>query len=478
MIKRIFFIMCAILFILTGCSEKQSINKKREVASDKVSSNVEENESTNVNKQRENSDLDTIISISVPKTLDDLRKTPPGRLSKDIPYEKETSQIWGDFDISEYKEQTLQKLKELTAVTDDVDTIFKGLLYYLGSNSYSQSIERLTDYNGGLYEPYLPQPGDIKTTSEKKIKSSGKAIILLDASSSMLLNVDGKQKMNIAKTAVGRFASTVGQDNEISLYVYGHKGTQDDKDKILSCSSIEEVYPLQRYVAKRFSKSVEEIQAKGWTPLAEAIKTAKAKTASLSGAITLYIVSDGAETCGGNPVKEARSFANENNQRKVNIIGFDVDQKSENQLKEVAKAGNGEYISAKNTNELDNSIEKKWVPSIYDVMKKHNSLLKNWGRTWNNLTERSALADRILYASYNEKSRFTQAIALMRSNHLLSEEKLVQLGNLVNHYQQNIVKEKEKLEKIKSEEENKELNRIQNKVLEWEKEMEQLRKSQ
>ncbi|MGE8205990.1 vWA domain-containing protein [Heyndrickxia sp. NPDC080065] len=474
MYKRISVIVCFALLLMTGCSGTQDVTKQKEEKVDKTSPNRKVNENKNESTQAVNIDFEKIKAYISPNTLDDLTKMPPGLLSKDVPYEKETSQVWGNFDMSDYQGAMVEKLRALTAETDDVDTIYKGLLYYLGSNSYSQSIERLRDYKGGLYEPYLPEPSDIKT-NRKNPSSPGKALILLDASSSMLLNVDGKQKMKIAKTAVGRFASTIGQENEISLYVYGHKGTQADKDKILSCSSIEEVYPLQHYDANRFSDAVEGIQAKGWTPLAGAIKTVREKTASMDGSITLYIVSDGAETCGGDPIKEAKRFAEENNHRKVNIIGFDVDQKSESQLKKVAKAGNGDYISANTTNELDNSITKKWVPSIFDVMEKHNSLLNNWGKTWTNLTERSALADRILYASYNEKSRLSQAIGLMQSNNLLSNEKLEQLSKLVEDHQQNIVEEMKKLEQAKNEEEKQELARIQKKVDDWGKRMDKLR---
>ena len=196
-----------------------------------------------------------------------------------------------------------------------------------------------------------------------------KAFLLLDASSSMLLPVDGKQKMGIAKIAVKRFAKTLGEENEVSLYVYGHAGTQEDKDKELSCTKIDEIYPLQNYKEEDFNSTVDEVAAKGWTPLAAAIQTVNEASKDVEGPLTVYIVSDGAETCDGDPVKAAEEFAQDNENRKVNIIGFNVDQKGEDQLKAVAEAGNGEYISADNSEELNNSIAEKWViPSMIDVI--------------------------------------------------------------------------------------------------------------
>ncbi|MCQ6276050.1 VWA domain-containing protein [Bacillus sp. V3B] len=57
----------------------------------------------------------------------------------------------------------------------------------------------------------------------------------------------------------------------------------------------------------------------------------------------LFIVSDGIETCGGNPVEEAKKLANSDLNVKVNIIGFNVDDAGQKQLKETAAAGNGTY---------------------------------------------------------------------------------------------------------------------------------------
>ena len=51
------------------------------------------------------------------------------------------------------------------------------------------------------------------------------------------------------------------------------------------------------------------------------------------------MISDGVETCDGDPVQAAKDLHNSNLNVTVNVIGFDVDQDGRKQLKETAQAG-------------------------------------------------------------------------------------------------------------------------------------------
>ena len=82
----------------------------------------------------------------------------------------------------------------------------------------------------------------------------------------------------------------------------------------------------------------------------------------------VYIVSDGVETCDGNPVAAAKQLHDSEIEAKVNIIGFDVDDEGQNQLKTVAEAGGGEYATVRNPSEFEGVLIKKWKPSMMQVM--------------------------------------------------------------------------------------------------------------
>lgn len=474
MLNKFFLVLIGLSILVAGCTDQQKDDEEKAVA---LQEEEPVSESPEQEEKAEETELDLIRRITIPDSEESLRAQPPGIFTESIPYEKETAQVWGPFGLGDYKEELIEKLAEVTAETQDPEDLFKALHYYIGSNAYDRAATELEEYSVNWFEPYLPEPGEMLEEQEPAV-SPGKTFILLDASSSMLLNVEGKQKMGIAKTAAGRFATTISGVDEMSLVVYGHAGTQNKSDQELSCNTIEEAYPLQQYDAKQFGKALNSVEAKGWTPLANAIKYVRTKMEGSPDNVTLYIVSDGAETCGGDPVAEAKAFADEDERRTVNIIGFDVDAEGENQLKNVAAAGNGEYISAKTIQELDNSIQKQWLPSSQEIMGKSNSLLKHWGQSWDETTTRAALKDRLRYAAMNETDRFRSAISLMRTKKMITPEVADQLTEM-NEAKDELGKQIS-IEKAnrKAEQNEAERQAIIQRVDEWSKRMNELKKAQ
>ena len=75
-----------------------------------------------------------------------------------------------------------------------------------------------------------------------------------------------------AKKAVKEFAASLEGDIRIAIRAYGHKGTNQKKDKELSCAGAEELYPLSAYQEERFTQVIDSLKPSGWTPLAAAIR--------------------------------------------------------------------------------------------------------------------------------------------------------------------------------------------------------------
>ena len=119
------------------------------------------------------------------------------------------------------------------------------------------------------------------------------------------------------------------------------------------------------------SNSLNSFQASGWTPLAGAINDAQRILASYSAdeyENLVYMVSDGVETCDGDPVTAAKQLQNQSIKAKVNIIGFDVDNEGQKQLKQVADSGGGEYVTVNDPADLEVQITKKWQPTIGELV--------------------------------------------------------------------------------------------------------------
>ncbi len=469
--------MIAILLLfLSGCSDKNEVsNEKPKAETEKA---VQEGSGNAQKKEEVKKDniLTEIETVKVPETIEDFANSQPGKLTADFSYEKETAS-WPSLHTLEGIESELtEHLRSVAGETDDVNQLYQSLIYYIGNSAYQQVVNELLAFKPEFDEPYLPEPEKVSEEIVQEKAAPSKAIIMLDASSSMLLNVDGEQKMKIAKSAVRSFAKTIGSASEVSLYVYGHAGTQENKDKELSCTTIDEVYPLQKYEEEGFYQAVDGVEAKGWTPLAGAIKKAYEVSQSLEGEITLYIVSDGAETCDGDPITEAKQFVQGHENRKVNIIGFDVDEKQENQLKAVAEAGQGAYFSAKNTEELKSTVIQKWVPpGLIDIIGKQWSTPKGtFTVAWMNM-DIHKMALKISQAINVEQGRFMGAANVMFAEGLITEEQKEKLIGKIEERGKSLNQLTDQLKEQKLKEIDDEVNRIDKKINDWAERMEQLR---
>nr|WP_285874904.1 VWA domain-containing protein [Halalkalibacter oceani] len=166
--------------------------------------------------------------------------------------------------------------------------------------------------------------------------------ILLDASGSMSQEMEGTTKMTIAKEAVKTFVSSLPEAAHVSLHVYGHEGRDEPE---VSCQQTETMYELSPYEEGAFENAINSFEATGYTPIARAIEEAGAQFPE-KGEHVMYIVSDGHETCGGDPVLAIKAMQESGVSAVVNIIGFDVEEDERAALEAIANAGDGDYFSA------------------------------------------------------------------------------------------------------------------------------------
>lgn len=185
-------------------------------------------------------------------------------------------------------------------------------------------------------------------------------LIALDASGSMAGKVQGGQKMAVAKNALTRFVNTLPESTSIGLVAYGHKGSNTEKLKPLSCEGVELMYPIKKLDRAEFLRAVDSFKPTGWTPIAGALKKTQEVLAGREGAATLvYVVSDGIETCAGDPVAAASELHDSKSKAIVNVIGFDVDSKARRQLQAVAAAGGGQYFEARDADEINRVLDSE-----------------------------------------------------------------------------------------------------------------------
>jgi len=179
-------------------------------------------------------------------------------------------------------------------------------------------------------------------------------VIAIDASGSMAARLGGQSKMDAARKAVLSFLAESPKDVEVGLIAFGHTGSNKERDKAQSCRGVETIYKIGTENRQAVHAALAAVKPTGWTPLAAAIEMAGTlfKASDVPGEQVVYVVSDGEETCGGDPVAAARQLRESPVRAVVNIIGFDLAAADRAQLEAVAEGGGGAFSEARDPNEL------------------------------------------------------------------------------------------------------------------------------
>ncbi len=198
--------------------------------------------------------------------------------------------------------------------------------------------------------------------TQEKPKKKNNMVLIFDSSGSMAPKIGGISKLDQAKSAARKFLQDMdAKDLNLSIVAYGHKGSNSTRDKAISCSGIEEVYYMGSINAKVAQAKLDIFKPTGWTPIADSLKKAETilnKYPKEQNNNSILLLSDGEETCGGDPIETARRLKESGLNVHVNVIGFDVVGMEEKQLQAIANAGGGEYFSAKKQEDIEKAFQK------------------------------------------------------------------------------------------------------------------------
>jgi Ca-activated chloride channel homolog len=406
--RRGLFLWILCIFLIVGCSHKTESETK----------------APGINSKAESEEKQEIPKAA--RTLEEMIDQKEGVLvAKYMDKEIEAITGWNGMDYNNFYDETFQpkaekelrtyfeKQKDLTA-----DEVYDYLVYMLGSGRYREYYDQLTAYEHGFVMPELPDGPDEIETKQKKMN----VVVLMDASGSMKEKVSGGVKMDLAKDAIGKFIEQIPEEANVSLLAYGHVGTGKDSDKTKSCSAVEPVYPLNPYDSTSFTKALNSFNASGWTPLAGAIEKAHDMLKPYDNEDyhnEVFIVSDGIETCDGDPVQAAKKLQDSNIKANVNIIGFDVDDQGQQQLKRVAEAGAGEYATVRDKSELEITILKKWRPTIGQLVFTQGVGLKEMTEAMKRMND---IYNPLYEISNREMHRIKNAAYFLNTEELISDE--------------------------------------------------------
>jgi Mg-chelatase subunit ChlD len=177
--------------------------------------------------------------------------------------------------------------------------------------------------------------------------------IVVDASRSMWGRMDGQPKMVVAKEILQDVSDWLPDEFNLALRAYGSTSPSDNND----CADSTLLVPFGEENREPIRAAISDLRPLGQTPIAYALSEAAHDFDSLQTGRAVVLVTDGIESCGGDPVAAALELREQDIM--VHLIGFGLGNAADEDaasLQAVADASGGRYITASSAEELKEAL--------------------------------------------------------------------------------------------------------------------------
>jgi hypothetical protein len=177
--------------------------------------------------------------------------------------------------------------------------------------------------------------------------------LIVDYSGSMNAKMkDGATKVASAKKCMIDLIDKLPNDLNVALVVYG-------VSKARGCEDIDIVQPLGPIDKGALKAKVNGFSATGMTPIARSLTKAGEELKKAKGGSAIVLVTDGAESCHGDPAGVAAKLSAEFGTKfGINVIGFGIEPKEKAELASIAEKGHGKLLTVENASELAGALQK------------------------------------------------------------------------------------------------------------------------
>ncbi|MEM1376070.1 MAG: VWA domain-containing protein [Pseudomonadota bacterium] len=181
--------------------------------------------------------------------------------------------------------------------------------------------------------------------------ASSDILFVLDGSGSMWGQIDGIAKITTAKSTMQQLIDDVPANARLGLMTYG----TTSKDSCTDVSVMNDIGADREAI----KASISNVTPLGKTPiqksLIDGLNTLQESEPS-DVQKSLVLISDGIETCDGDPCAVAATAQERGVDMRVHVVGFNVDGDARAQLECIANAGGGQYFDASDTDGFQNAM--------------------------------------------------------------------------------------------------------------------------
>lgn len=178
--------------------------------------------------------------------------------------------------------------------------------------------------------------------------------IVFDASNSMWAQIDGVSKMEIARQTLEETLDALPDDLAVALRVYGHRHKREERN----CQDSELLVSFEARGREAIRRAIASIKPRGQTPLGYSLEQVAGDFGGFVGERAVVLVTDGLESCGGDPVAAARALQHDA-RIPVHVISFGLGSGEDEDvasLRAIAQASGGRFIAAGSAEELRTAL--------------------------------------------------------------------------------------------------------------------------
>ena len=186
-------------------------------------------------------------------------------------------------------------------------------------------------------------------SSAVRAQSPGPTMLVLDGSGSMWGQINGTAKVEIARDVIGDVVGNLPNDSQLGLVAYGHRREGD-------CADIQTMVTPGPLEKASFLVAVNSVTPLGKTPLTDAVRTAARGLSAAPGG-TVILVTDGLETCSGDPCALAAELEAADVSFTIHVVGFGLGEGEGAALRCMADETGGLFLAASDSASLSTAIE-------------------------------------------------------------------------------------------------------------------------
>ena len=189
--------------------------------------------------------------------------------------------------------------------------------------------------------------------------------IVVDASRSMWGRMHGEPKMSVAKNILQDVSYWFPEDLNLALRAYGSTSPSENSN----CSDSMLLVPFTAENRESIRHAISGLRPLGQTPIAYALNQASRDFGTRQDDRAVVLVTDGIESCGGDPAWAASQLREQG--IIVHVIGFGLGNAKDEDtasLRAIANASGGRYVTAGSAEELKLALAET-VATSYSVFK-------------------------------------------------------------------------------------------------------------